>query len=209
MVHDRNATGACLADDMGLGKTIQVIDLLLQRKRLSRRQAKGPALLVVPASLMGNWRQELARFGHNVRVFSAHCAECGLEELTRVAESPQERLANFDLVVTTYGLVRRLEWLAQIRWPLIVLDEAQAIKNPTSSQARCVKKLPGDGKIVLTGTPVENHLGDLWSLFDFCCPGLLGTASQFRKFVKQLNERQDPQAFGALRRLARPTSSAA
>ncbi len=196
--------GACLADDMGLGKTVQVIDLLLQRKRLSRRQAKGPALLVVPASLMGNWRQELARFAPQMRAFFAHRAECGLEELTRVAESPQERLANFDLVVTTYGLVRRLEWLAKIRWPLIVLDEAQAIKNPTSSQARCVKKLPGDGKIVLTGTPVENHLGDLWSLFDFCCPGLLGTASQFRKFVKRLNGRQDPQAFGALRRLVRP-----
>jgi superfamily II DNA or RNA helicase len=196
--------GACLADDMGLGKTIQVIDLLLQRKRLSRRQAKGPALLVVPASLMGNWRQELARFAPQSRTFFAHRAECGMEELDRVARSPQKRLAEFDLVVTTYGLVRRLEWLAQIQWPLIVLDEAQAIKNPASSQARSVKRLAGEGRIMLTGTPVENHLGDLWSLFDFCCPGLLGTASQFKKFVKRLNGRQDPQAFGALRRLVRP-----
>src|SRR5690606_20836865 len=82
--------------------------------------------------------------------------------------------------------------------------EAQAIKNPTSSQARGVKKLPGECRIILTGTPVENHLGDLWSLFDFCNPGLLGTAADFKKFVNRLGKRQDPQAFGGLRQLVRP-----
>jgi non-specific serine/threonine protein kinase len=91
-----------------------------------------------------------------------------------------------------------------VRWSLVVLDEAQAIKNATSAQTKSVKKLPAAGRIVLTGTPVENHLGDLWSLFDFCNPGLLGTAGQFKQFVKRLNERQDAQAFGGLRRLVRP-----
>lgn len=197
--------GACLADDMGLGKTVQIIDLLLQRKRLARSKAEGPdLLLVVPASLMGNWRQELERFAPQLRPLFAHRAECSPDVLAEVARRPRERLAAFDLVVTTYGLVRRLEWLPKIRWPLIVLDEAQAIKNPASNQARSVKRLPAEARLVLTGTPVENHLGDLWSLFDFCCPGLLGTAAEFKKFVKRLNGQQNPQAFGGLRRLVRP-----
>jgi non-specific serine/threonine protein kinase len=219
--------GGCLADDMGLGKTIQVIDLLLLRKRqrgpevsptrergtlsLARRAnpavpspSPGPSLLVVPASLIGNWRQELARFSPSLRVFFAHRSECPADELERVAGDPAGTLAGFDLVVTTYGLARRLPWLESLRWSLIVLDEAQAIKNAGSTQTRAVKKLPGGCRLVLTGTPVENHLGDLWSLFDFCCPGLLGSANQFKQYVKGLNERQDAQAFAALRRLVRP-----
>ena len=121
-----------------------------------------------------------------------------------MAESPEQRLAEFDLVITTYGLIRRQDWLAKMLWPLVILDEAQAIKNSTATQTRGVKMLRASGRIVLTGTPVENHLGDLWSLFDFCCPGLLGTASQFKQFVKRLNQQQDAQAFGALRRLVQP-----
>src|SRR5439155_21940804 len=85
-----------------------------------------------------------------------------------------------------------------------ILDEAQAIKNAGSTQTRAVKNLPAACRLVLTGTPVENHLGDLWSLFDFCCPGLLGTAPQFKQYVKQLNQRQDAEAFAALRRLVQP-----
>ncbi|MEX2119872.1 MAG: DEAD/DEAH box helicase [Pirellulales bacterium] len=205
----RLGLGACLADDMGLGKTIQVIDLLLARKRTpglpgNGNQAGGPSLLVVPASLLGNWRQELARFAPSLRVFFAHKSECDSDELARVAKDARRALAGFDLVITTYGLVRRQEWLSEMRWSLVVLDEAQAIKNAGSAQTRSVKKLPAAGRIVLTGTPVENHLGDLWSLFDFCCPGLLGTAGQFKQFVKRLNGQQDARAFGALRRLVRP-----
>jgi SNF2-related domain/SNF2 Helicase protein/Helicase conserved C-terminal domain len=201
--------GACLADDMGLGKTIQVIDLLLQRKRIAASPAakskpNTPSLLVVPASLLGNWRQELARFGPSLRSFFAHRSETNAEELARVAANPVHELAEFDLVLTTYGLVRRQEWLAKVPWSLVVLDEAQAIKNSASAQARGVKKLPSTCRIVLTGTPVENHLGDLWSIFDFCAPGLLGTAGQFKKFIKRLNTQQDAQAYGGLRRLVRP-----
>ena len=238
--------GACLADDMGLGKTIQVIDLLLQRKRAAslvlragveapslalqagvgkhpahqpEAQAKrtitghaaanspsrsAPSLLVVPASLMGNWRQELARFAPQLKVFFAHRSETDLDDLARVADDPAGALADFDLAITTYGMLRRQEWLAKVTWSVVVLDEAQAIKNSTSAQARGVKKLAGASRIVLTGTPVENHLGDLWSIFDFCSPGLLGTAGEFKKFVKRLNKQQDAQAYGTLRRLVRP-----
>ncbi|HZZ71034.1 MAG TPA: DEAD/DEAH box helicase [Pirellulales bacterium] len=200
--------GACLADDMGLGKTIQIIDLLLQRKRASRKGAASkrppPSLLVVPASLLGNWRAELARFGPPLNTFFAHRSETSAAELERVAAEPDTALANVDLVVTTYSLVRRQSWLAGRRWSLVMLDEAQAIKNNASAQARSVKQLQGASRIVLTGTPVENHLGDLWSIFDFCCPGLLGTAAQFKKFVKRLNERPDAQAYGGLRQLVRP-----
>jgi non-specific serine/threonine protein kinase len=209
--------GGCLADDMGLGKTIQVIDLLLLRKRQAaagagtgnrpaRTEASAavPSLLVVPASLIGNWRQELDRFAPSLKVLCAHPSECSPEELKKVADDPAVALAGFDLVITTYGLARRQAWLEQVHWPLAVLDEAQAIKNAGSAQTRTVKKLPVACRLVLTGTPVENHLGDLWSLFDFCCPGLLGSAAQFKKYVKQLNQRQDAQAFAALRRLVRP-----
>jgi SNF2 family DNA or RNA helicase len=196
--------GACLADDMGLGKTIQVIDLLLQRKRAAGGKKLAPSLLVVPASLIGNWRQELARFAPSLSVFFAHRSETSAESLGDVAADAPGRLAKFDLVVTTYGLVRRQDWPTKPKWSLVVLDEAQAIKNAGSAQAKRVKQLAAKGRIVLTGTPVENHPGDLWSLFDFCNPGLLGTAAQFRQFVKRLGRRQDSEGFGSLRRLVRP-----
>jgi superfamily II DNA or RNA helicase len=197
--------GACLADDMGLGKTIQVIDLILQRKREQQgTKSHFSNLLVVPASLIGNWKQELTRFAPQLRVLLLHRSEMAAEELDRLAADPRKGLAGYDLVITTYGLVRRLEWLAKQSWSLVVLDEAQAIKNPTSAQARGVKKLAAQARILLTGTPVENHLGDLWSLFDFCSPGLLGNASQFKRYLKRLGQQQDAEAFGALRRLVRP-----
>jgi non-specific serine/threonine protein kinase len=195
--------GACLADDMGLGKTIQIIDLLLQRKS-EAGTLHAPSLLVVPASLLGNWRQELTRFAPTLKILIAHRSEANPELLGRLAKNAAGELAKVDLVITTYALVRRQDWLTNVNWSVVVLDEAQAIKNAGSAQTKSVKKLPAAGRIVLTGTPVENHLGDLWSLFDFCCPGLLGSVNQFKQFVKRLTKEQDPQAFGALRRLVRP-----
>ncbi len=224
----RLSLGACLADDMGLGKTIQVIDLLLQLKRETRtddsqistartqlatgmplpartlRGGSKVSLLVVPASLVGNWKQELERFGPSLRVFYAHPSEVEGNELARVGQNARELLAGFDVVVTTYGLVRRSEWLRTTHWQLVVLDEAQAIKNASSTQAKTVKQLVASGRIALTGTPVENHLGDLWSIFDFCCPGLLGSATQFKQFVKRLSGEQNAATLGALRRLVQP-----
>jgi superfamily II DNA or RNA helicase len=196
--------GVCLADDMGLGKTIQVLDLLLTRKRQAGASGPAPNLLIVPASLLGNWRQEIARFAPTLRVLFAHRSESDAAQLDRVARNPQQSLAGVDLVITSYGLARSQEWLGGVQWSLVILDEAQAIKNASAAQTRSVKKLQGSGRIVLTGTPVENHLGDLWSIFDFCCPGLLGTSAKFKEFVKRLNKQQDAHAFGTLRRLVRP-----
>ncbi len=215
----RLGLGACLADDMGLGKTIQVIDLLLRLRSSHVRQNVGnhnpapprsgergydPSLLIVPASLVGNWKQELARFAPQLKCFFAHRSECEAEMLDRVAKKPADELKDFDLVVTTYTLARKADWVTSMKWKLVVLDEAQAIKNVGSAQTKAVKKLDAAGRIVLTGTPVENQLGDLWSLFDFCCPGLLGSAKQFKDFVKRLNKQQDAHAYGALRRLVQP-----
>jgi non-specific serine/threonine protein kinase len=217
----RLGLGACLADDMGLGKTIQIIDLLLilrhddeqhdksqqgndQRGQTKQKKAPSASLLVVPASLVGNWKSEFERFAPSLRVLCAHRSECDADTLKDIAAAPRKELAEFDVVVTTYGLARRLDWLSQLDWRLVVLDEAQAIKNASSAQAKSIRKLKSSGRIALSGTPVENHLGELWSLFDFCCPGLLGNATQFKKFVKVQNQRQDSQAYGALRKLVRP-----
>jgi hypothetical protein len=200
--------GACLADDMGLGKTIQLIDLLLQLKHQDQtakaKKQQRRTLLIAPASLLGNWREELARFAPQLRVQMIHRSECTTDRLAQVAKNPAAELADCDLVVTTYSLARREKWLTTIPWSLVVLDEAQAIKNASSTQTRSVKAIPAAGRIVLTGTPVENHLGDLWSIFDFCCPGLLGNATQFKKYMKRLSQSEDPEAYGALRKLVRP-----
>jgi len=196
--------GGCLADDMGLGKTIQVIDLLLQRRRAAGKKTEAPCLLIVPASLLGNWRQELSRFAPTLKVQMLHRSECDGETLERIAANPAGELAGCDLVATTYGLVRRQPWLTDVAWSLVILDEAQAIKNAGASQTKAVKALPARVRLVLTGTPVENHLGDLWSLFDFACPGLLGNAAEFKRYIKRLNAQHDPQAYAGLRRLVRP-----
>jgi superfamily II DNA or RNA helicase len=189
--------GACLADDMGLGKTIQVL-ATLQRKKESA-PAGPPALLVVPSSLIGNWKREAARFTPDLRLLVAHRSEGGED----VENPPPETLATTDLVITTYGMLTRLDWLGKSRWSWLILDEAQAIKNHATSQSKAVRKLQADARIALSGTPVENHLGDLWSLFDFLNPGLLGSQKQFADFAKRLRERKSGH-YGSLRRLVAP-----
>jgi non-specific serine/threonine protein kinase len=211
--------GVCLADDMGLGKTIQVISLLLQLKQRksvqpagshgtkSARQAAetpGPSLLVVPTSLLGNWKREVDRFAPDLKLFVAHRSVTDAETLAQVAGNPRRELERFDLVAITYGLARNAPWLTEANWRLVILDEAQAIKNAGAAQSRALKKIPARGRVMLTGTPVENHLGDLWSLFDFCSPGLLGTAAEFKKYVKASDERERSQRLAAIRNLIRP-----
>ncbi len=149
--------GACLADDMGLGKTIQIIDLLLQRKQrrhpasIEKSESGGTSLLIVPASLLGNWRQELIRFAPSLRTFFAHRSETPVSDLDRAAADPVRQLASFDLVVTTYGLARRQPWLTEREWSLVVLDEAQAIKNVSSAQAKIIKKVRAAARITFCG----------------------------------------------------------
>ena len=175
--------GACLADDMGLGKTIQVLALLLHERRTG--PAGGPALLVVPASLLGNWRVRGRTFcPFAAPGFSASAEGIRRAELRIERAIPRRELASADLAVTTYSMLARQAWLTQVPWRLVILDEAQAIKNPSTRQSARSKKLSGRGAIALTGTPVENRLGDLWSLFDFLNPGLLGSAKSVQSFVK-------------------------
>ena len=194
--------GACLADDMGLGKTIQVLALLLCG-RAGDAPAPAPALLVIPASLLGNWRREAERFAPALALRFLHPAETDRETLADIAAAPARRLAGVDLAVTTYAMVQRQPWLADVQWRLVILDEAQAVKNPDTRQSRAVRKLPAGARIALTGTPVENRLGDLWALFDFLNPGLLGSRDVFNRFVKELQQR-DEQPFAPLRRLVAP-----
>ncbi|HSI86032.1 MAG TPA: DEAD/DEAH box helicase [Candidatus Methylacidiphilales bacterium] len=176
----RTGLGACLADDMGLGKTIQVIATLLRKKH--ELPNSPPSLLVVPASLIGNWKREAAKFAPTLRIHVSHRSEGPGGQ-----DDPAPILPNTDVVITTYGMLTRMEWPAATRWGWVILDEAQAIKNHGSRQSKAARRLKADARIAMTGTPVENHLGDLWSLFDFINPGLLGTLGEFKKFVKRLS----------------------
>ncbi len=193
--------GACLADDMGLGKTIQVISLLLAQKGHGKKQA--PSLLVLPASLLSNWKSELERFAPSLKTVCLHPSEMERRDLEQIAADPEPALACVDAVLTTYGMLQRQDWLQKPRWNLIVLDEAQAIKNSGTQQTKAVKTLSGKSRIALTGTPVENRLSDLWSLFDFICPGLLGSATRFKQFIACL-EQHDPPSYAPLRALVQP-----
>ena len=195
--------GACLADDMGLGKTIQVLALLLCERHDGAQRPRTPSLLVVPASLLANWRSEAARFAPSLSLCFLHSAETDRQTLAEIAEAPEARLRGADLVVTTYAMLVRQTWLAEVSWRLVILDEAQAVKNPSTRQSRAVRKLSADTRIALTGTPVENRLGDLWALFDFLNPGLLGSSSVFQSFVKRLQAREE-NPFAPLRRLVGP-----
>jgi non-specific serine/threonine protein kinase len=191
--------GACLADDMGLGKTIQVLALLAALKKTGGK----PSLLVLPASLLANWKAEMARFTPTLRGRFVHPSETPKETLDRMARDPGRALEDTDLVLTTYGMLARQPWLLDVEWRLVVLDEAQAIKNPAARQAKTVKRLKNDARIAMTGTPVENRLSDLWSLFDFLCPGLLGSQEKFKKFVKTLEGREQNR-YAPLRSLVQP-----
>jgi hypothetical protein len=164
--------GACLADDMGLGKTIQLIALLLQR----RAGLTNPVLLVCPTSVVGNWERELQRFGPSlplVRHYGAKRAR---------SENAFANLAQGAIVLTTYGLLRRdAQALAAAQWSVAALDEAQNIKNASSKTAQAARALRAGFRVALTGTPVENHLAELWSIFEFLNPHLLGSHARFRR----------------------------
>ncbi len=182
--------GACLADDMGLGKTVQILAWL------NALRQRGPvhALLVVPASLLGNWIEEMARFTPSLRGCLVH------PSATRQQDAGTWDA--YDVIVTTYGMLEKYSELRDIHWDVVVLDEAQAIKNPATKQARSVKQLQTTQRIALTGTPIENRLSDLWSLFDFLNQGLLGTATEFTQFTKTLS--QHPEGYAPLKRVVSP-----
>lgn len=184
--------GACLADDMGLGKTVQVL-AYLEKMRKSNKNAK--ILLVVPASLIGNWQREKEKFAPDMECCVLHGATSA-----KLSEKAQEELPF--LSITTYGMAARLETLKEKEWDCLILDEAQAIKNPTTKQTREIKKMKSRMRIAMTGTPIENDLTNLWSLFDFLNHGLLGSSGEFREFCKGLE--QHPEKYAKLKSMISP-----
>ena len=166
--------GGCLADDMGLGKTIQMIALLLLIKKQKKNHQSH--LLILPASLLGNWQTEINRFAPELSLWIAH----GIAN----RDNKKPDLSKIDVIITTYGTLQRLLWLSETAWDLVILDEAQAIKNPLAKQTRTIKLLTSRVRFILTGTPIENRLLDLWSLFDFVAPGLLGSNRVFADLSK-------------------------
>ncbi len=188
--------GAVLADDMGLGKTAQTLALLAN----SVEAGGGTTLLVGPMSLVGNWQREAARFTPKLRVYVHHGG--GRQK----GEDLAKAVKGADLVLTTYGTATRdREALAAIDWDRVVCDEAQALKNSGTRQAQAVRAIPARGRIALTGTPVENHLTELWSIMDFANPGLLGPRQAFReRYAVPIEARGDPAAAAALARATGP-----
>lgn len=183
--------GACLADDMGLGKTVQMIAFL----EYHRVNNGGKALLILPASLIGNWQKEIEKFAPEMPYQVLHKSEL------KSNEDIQFRDGEF-LYITTYGMAVRLDELKNIQWDYLILDEAQAIKNPGTKQTKAIKAIPAKMRIAMTGTPIENRLSDLWSLYDFLNQGLLGTAKEFTDFSKSLKD--NAAGYSKLRKMIQP-----
>ncbi len=194
--------GACLADDMGLGKTLQLLSFL-ELLRIQGALVPCPALLILPASLLANWRDEAAKFTPELRLKLLHGSELAPGWMETFAAHPAEFLHDCDLAVTTYATaVRLLAGLRKLEFPAVIADEAQALKNPASNQSRAVRSLRARRRIALSGTPVENRLTDLWSIFDFLSPGLLGSLPRFQESVKRMEEAEC--SYAPLRRLTSP-----
>jgi len=192
--------GACLADDMGLGKSAQTIALLLDERSGAVTKAAEPVLIICPTSVVGNWQRELARFAPSLSVLPHY----GADRLR--GDDLQDEARSHDVLLTSYALlVRDLPVLQTIGFRGVVLDEAQNIKNPETKQSKAARALKTDWRVALTGTPVENHVGDLWSLFEFLNPGLLGTESAFRReFYLPIQMERDPEAASRLQRRTGP-----
>lgn len=185
--------GACLADDMGLGKTLQALAVILSRA------PQGPTLIVAPTSVCMNWLSEAQKFTPTLNPIQFGSGD---------RQQLLDNLQPFDLLVCSYGLLQQddlAERLAQVQWQTIVLDEAQAIKNSATKRSKAAMKLQGSFKLITTGTPIENHLGELWNLFRFINPGLLGSQDQFsERFANAIERQQDAATRNRLKQLIQP-----
>ncbi len=189
--------GACLADDMGLGKTIQTLTLI---QRNWHNNGKRPVLLICPTSVVGNWHKEASRFTPELPVMIHHGT-------TRAKGAAFKKEASkHSIVISSYALLHRdFEILKEIPWSGVVLDEAQNIKNPETKQSKAARSLNADYRIALTGTPVENNVGDLWSIMEFLNPGFLGTQAEFkRSFFVPIQAERDPEAIQKLKQMTGP-----
>jgi SNF2 family DNA or RNA helicase len=187
--------GGVLADDMGLGKTLQVLTLLQARREQTDKP--GTALLVVPTSLLHSWQDQAAQFTPQLRLLILHGTH---------RKALHDQMTSVDLVVTTYALLARdKDILAKVDWDLVIVDEAQVLKNPASQTAKALRDIPTKGRLALTGTPMENSLQDLWTLFDWVVPGLLGDRKTFQAVFRTPIEKQGDRAAQArLNRRVRP-----
>ena len=219
--------GACLADDMGLGKTVQVLAFL---DTLRNEMPEAKILLVVPTSLLGNWQNECKKFAPDIPVQILHSSAKGRKDTLSLScstrqslqftdyrvkpdndksqvDNPKNQIDNVKaqsafLSITTYSMVSREIELLWTEWDLVILDEAQAIKNPSSKQTKTIKSLKAKNRIALTGTPIENDLTNLWSLYDFLNKGLLGTSTEFKRFASSLKD--NPSGYSRLKTMISP-----
>ena len=193
--------GGCLADDMGLGKTIQTLALMQQYKNQNDPDCRDPFLLICPTSVISNWHREAGRFAPDMSVMIHH----GTDRY-RTAATFRKKASRYDIVVSSYGLLHRdIDIIKKTKWAGVILDEAQNIKNPQTKQARAARMIDARCRFALTGTPVENNVGDLWSVMDFLNPGFLGNHEQFRRnFFVPIQARQDEYAAEKLRQATGP-----
>ncbi|NOX63138.1 MAG: DEAD/DEAH box helicase [Chloroflexi bacterium] len=197
--HRRLGLGACLADDMGLGKSVQAIATLLKEEEVLGELPR-PTLLICPTSLLGNWRREFERFAPHLRLFTHHGPD-------RPRDAAFDAIfGQYDVVLTSYALARRdAELFQKYHWYGLILDEAQRIKNPQALTTKAVNRLNAEFRFTLTGTPVENRLSELWSLFNFLNRGYLGSETSFRKrFAAPIERQQNPLVMARLQRMVRP-----
>ena len=196
---ERLGFGACLADDMGLGKTIQVLAAVLEDR--AGNPDAGPTLLVAPTSVVGNWQREARRFAPTLVTYLHHGPQ-----RARTREALEEAIEGVDIVITSFAVARLdASVLHQLRWWRLVVDESQNLKNPTAAVTKAIRGVRAARRIALTGTPVENRLMDLWSLFSVLNPGFLGTMAEFRKTLERpIMRNRDRAASERLRRLVRP-----
>jgi hypothetical protein len=189
--------GACLADDMGLGKTIQTLSMIQRHRDMGERR---PVLLICPTSVLENWRLEVSRFLPDLSVYLHHGRK-------RAKSCDFEReISDYAIVLSSYSVLQRdYSLYSGIKWAGIVLDEAQNIKNPDTNQARAARGIKADWRVALTGTPIENHVGDLWSIMEFLVPGLLGSRRFFsEEYVKPIQESRDISLLNDLKRVVSP-----
>jgi SNF2 family DNA or RNA helicase len=193
--------GGCLADDMGLGKTIQAIAYLLQIwENEPSDQFENPALIICPTSLIGNWQRELRQFAPDLKVYAHHGPERYDSTMFK------KNRASYDVIISSYAIVSRdASWLMLHEWPILILDEAQAIKNPSTKQSQIIRGLKASHRLALTGTPMENRLDELWSIMDFLNPGYLGSLRKFRQqFITPIEKHQDQLKSKLLKKLVQP-----
>jgi len=200
----RRDLNGCLADDMGLGKTVQVIARLVQERELAQKRRMKqipPTLLIAPTSVVGNWYREIQKFAPQLRAVVHHGSQ-----RTKDSKEFKQICRDHDLVITSFTLVRKdINLLSDIEWHRVVLDEAQNIKNPKADLTKSILKLSAPHRLALTGTPIENRLLDLWSIFNFLNPGYLGNQTQFRRsFELPIQKNNDLRQSATLKKLVEP-----